>query len=396
MKKLLLMVTAVATLFTACNKEADHNNVKHDHSADIVGTWTCLTADYAEALIINADGSAVSYGVENGEYWENVKGSVIVDGDNITMNFEDNDNLTGHFDIIPGQSFSLFEDSGERYIYQYCANDLSEEIIGMWVSTDNSSDEDNNVLIQIFYENGKSTYTGFAPLDGEIILNKESNYNVIGDVNFQEINGKYTAWKLSYFKNGTSSGDIMTNTNGDFTESWLRVKQHLNLTGLEYAYSTAYITNAKGKDEDFSILGSTFNIANIEGGNFDVIFGSDLFCVELNANSIKHMFRIDGQHAEFNAPITVDGNKVTLEMSEVNPAFRTVTMYMFQDANDSQLHMYMPTKSFINYIANLGIRTLLLEGKIDITDTAAVDKVFADMEARIESINVSFVFKARK
>ena len=71
-------------------------------------------------------------------------------------------------------------------------------------------------------------------------------------------------------------------------------------------------------------------------------------------------------------------------------------MYMFQDANDKQLHMYMPTNSFINYIANLKIRTLLLEGKIDITDTAAVEKIFADMEARIESINVSFVFKARK
>ena len=138
MKKLLLMFAAVGVLFTACNKETDHNNVKHDHSADIVGTWTCLTADYAEALIINADGSAVSYGVENGEYWENVRGSVIVDGDNITMNFEDNDNLTGHFDIIPGQVFSLYEDSGERYIYQYCENDLADEIIGMWLSTDNS------------------------------------------------------------------------------------------------------------------------------------------------------------------------------------------------------------------------------------------------------------------
>ena len=394
MKKLLLMFAAVGMLFTACDNEPEH--IYDDHSADLVGTWTCLTENYAEALIINADGSAVSYGVEDGEYWENVRGTVVTNGDNITMTFEDNDNLTGHFDIIPGQSFSLYEDSGERYVYNYCENDLSDEIIGMWVSTGNSSTEENDVLIQTFYENGKSTYTGFAPLDDEIVLNKETNYNVVGDVNFQEINGKYTAWKLSYFQNGTSSGDIMTNTNGDFTETWLRVKQYLNLTGLKYAYSTAYITNAKGKDENFSILGSTFNITNIKGSDFDVIFGSDLFSVELNANSIKHMFRIDGQHAEFNAPITVDGNKVTLDMSAVNPAFRTVTMYMFQDANDSQLHMYMPTKSFINYIANLGIRTLLLEGKIDITDTAAVDKVFADMEARIESINVSFVFKARK
>ena len=157
MKKLLLMFAAVATLFTACNKECDHNDIKHDHSADIVGTWTCLRADYAEALIINADGSAVSYGVENGEYWENVRGSVIVDGDNITMNFEDDDNLTGHFDVIPGQAFSLYEDSGERYIYQYCANDLSDEIVGMWIRQDSG-----DMTIQTFAEDGTLTTTASA------------------------------------------------------------------------------------------------------------------------------------------------------------------------------------------------------------------------------------------
>ena len=68
---------------------------------------------------------------------------------------------------------------------------------------------------------------------------------------------------------------------------------------------------------------------------------------------------------------------------------------MFQDANDNQLHIYMPTKSFINYFANLQIPTLVQEGKLDTTDAAAVAKVFADMEARIESINVSLVYKAR-
>ena len=36
----------------------------------------------------------------------------------------------------------------------------------------------------------------------------------------------------------------------------------------------------------------------------------------------------------------------------------------------------------------------MVEGKIDPTDDAAVAKVYADMEARVESINVSFVMKA--
>ena len=67
---------------------------------------------------------------------------------------------------------------------------------------------------------------------------------------------------------------------------------------------------------------------------------------------------------------------------------------MFQDADDSQLHIYMPTSTFIDYMANMVIREMLAEGKLDPTDAAAVAKVYADMEARVESINVSFVFKA--
>ena len=99
---------------------------------------------------------------------------------------------------------------------------------------------------------------------------------------------------------------------------------------------------------------------------------------------------------EFDTPITIEDNKVTLDMSVKNSALRNVDMYMFQDADDSQLHIYMPTDAFINYFVNLEIPALIKEGKLDPTDAAAVEKVFADMEARIQSINVSFVLKARK
>ena len=406
MKKLLLMFAAVGMLFTACNNEADDNNVKHDHSADIVGTWSCLTADYAEVLIINADGTAVSYGVEDGEYWENVSGSVIVDGDNITMNFEDNDNLTGHFDIIPGQSFSLYEDSGERYIYQYCANDLSDEIVGMWIRQDSG-----DMTIQTFTENGTLTTTAsVSELHPDELVQQVSKYKVVGDLRFHIFldetieHDRCLPARLTYAPNGTAYGDIMSityyvPTDNDFvktTSSFLRVKNNLNLAGKKYAYSSAYVTNAKGKDENFSILGQTFNITNIDGGDFDVIFGADLYSLVLNANSITHKFRPNGQDVEVTTPITVDGNKVTLDMSTINPACRKVEMFMFQDADDSQLHIYMHTKAFINYFVNLGIPDLISEGKLDPTDATAVEKVYADMEARVESINVSFVFKARK
>ena len=174
----------------------------------------------------------------------------------------------------------------------------------------------------------------------------------------------------------------------------LRIKQSLDLTGKTYDYSSAYVSNAKGTDENFTMLGHTFNMANINAGNFDMMFRSDLFCVVLNANSITHKFRPNGQDIEVETPITVEGNKVTLDMSAINPACRNVEMYMFQDKDDSQLHIYMPTSSFVNYFVNLGIPDLIAEGKLDSTDAAAVAKVYADMEARVESINLSFVMKA--
>ena len=406
----LMAIALVAMLgFTACDKDCDHEFIEHDHSADLVGTWTCLTENYAEALIIKADGTAVSYGVEDGKYWENVKGTVTVKENNITMIFEDDDNWTGHFDVIPGMAFSLFEENGERYIYQYCANDLSDEIVGMWVCTYVPWME-ADMAINVYQADGKAFFTGFVgDADFDYASNVETTYKVIGDLMFQsnpmsyEGAPKYLAFRMNYSPNGSEYGDVLTNTNimafGDetieTTASMIRIRQSLDLTGKVYDYKSAYVTNAKGKD--FSIMGNIFNIANINAGDFDIILGSTLFCVELNANSIKHKYILNGQDKVFDAPITVDGNKVTLDMSAVNPALRKVEMYMYQDADDSQLHMYMHTDAFINYFANLEVVTLIEEGKINQTDEAAIAKVFADMEARVESINVSFVMtKAAK
>ena len=69
---------------------------------------------------------------------------------------------------------------------------------------------------------------------------------------------------------------------------------------------------------------------------------------------------------------------------------------MFQDADDSQLHIYMPTNAFVNYFANIEIASLEAAGEIDKTDAAAVAAVFDRMDERVETINVSVVLKATK
>ncbi len=408
------MFAAVGVLFTACNKECDHNDVKHDHSADIVGTWTCLTENYAEALIINADGSAVSYGVENGEYWENVRGSVIVDGNNITMTFEDNDNLTGHFDIIPGVGFSLFEDSGERYIYQYCEKDLADEVVGMWVCNDGHSTLENDMAIITYSENGKMTMTApnsaFIPDD---FVNQVCDYKVVGDLlfklfpkdNFAGGGNPYLVSRVAYTPNGTSMGDILIEKqhtpteNGimELTFSFLRIKQYLDLANKSYDYNNIYVTNVKAKDAEFEFAGQTLNLANMDGRILDKMMKTLLFNVSFpSADEIVYNYHYNGENVPMPAPIVVDGNKMTIKKSANNPACKDIDVWTFQDQDNTQMHMYMPTYAFENFLANTIVEMMASEGKLDLNNTEKVAEIYDAVTDAIETINVSFIFKAAK
>lgn len=405
-----LAVALVAMLgFTACDKDCDHDFIEHDFTQDIVGTWTSLNGELAEAMVIKADGSFTTTGVMRGGSLYEETGTIKVVNNKVTLAFDgDNEAYEGRLEFVAGKSLSIvmFDDNDVRLTYDYCEEDLADEVVGMWVCNDTPNAQKNDIAIISYFENGTSTFTGMIPNAESYMVTANSSYKVVGDLLFQknaeENSTLYLAMRLVYTPNGTSFGDILTqktyvnveNKRVETSMTYLRVKQSLNLNGQTYAYKSAYVTNAKGKDEDFTMFGRTFNMANINAANFDMAFGADLFCVVLNANSMTQKFRPDDLNLEVVTPITVDGNKVTLDYSAENPACRKVEIYMFQDKDNTQMHMYMPTSSFIDYIANMVIREMLAVGKIDPTDTAAIEKVYADMEARVESINVSFVMKA--
>ena len=417
MKIFKLMAVALVAMFgfAACDKDCDHDFIEYDNTKNLVGTWTCLEEDQSEAMVINPDGSFNVTGIMQGGYMYESKGTIKVVNNKVSLVFEgDKDVTEGRLELVAGKSLSIVinEEYDIRLTYDYCDNDLADEVVGMWVCNEGVSGAEKDMGIITYSEDGKAMFTGNNVTENnDNLVGLESTYKVVGNILFQTISypsnsgvDSYMAIKLTYAPNSTSLGDVMTQTTylpkadgvQKSTSSWLRIKQSLDLTGKTYDYSTAYVTSAKGKDEDFTIMGNTFNIAKIKAYDFDKLFGADLYNVVLNANSITHKFRPNGQESEVDIPITVEGNKVTLDMSVVNPACRNVEMYMFQDADDSQLHMYMHTDAFINYFANLMIPTLVAEGKLDTTNAAAVEKVFTDMEARVESINVSFVFKALK
>ena len=401
----IMAVALVAMLgFNSCSEDCDHVFIEHDFTQDIVGTWTCLNGELAEAMVIKADGSFTTTGVMKGGSLYEEKGTIKVVNNKVTLAFDgDKDTFEGRLEFVAGKSLSIvmFDDNDVRLTYDYCENDFSDEIVGMWVCTEGVfGNEEESSIIVTYKDNGKAYFSGFFPETNGYVNQIESNYKVIGNMIFSSVEDgtRYLIKEIDIIPNGTELGDIMTTydlTTGT-NPSFLRIKQSLNLTGT-YDYSSAYISNVKGKDEDFTILGHTFNMADIKGGNFDMLFRSELFCVDLNTNTItQHFLPANGQDVAIKIPTTVEGNKVTLDYSAVTSGLRKVDMYMFQDADDSQLHMYMHTDAFINYFANLEVATMLQAGEINSTDAAAVEKVYTDMKSRIESINVSFVFKARK
>jgi hypothetical protein len=327
------------------------------------------------------------------------------------MNFEDNDNLTGHFDIIPQQAFSLYEDSGERYIYQYCENDLSDEIVGMWVCNETPSAEKNDMLIMTYNADGTTLFTGYSYEADVFSNNVEASYKVIGDLLIHKQPdiaveyglAQYNAMRVKYIPNGTALGDIKTlqayaKVGENYVETnttWLRVKQSLDFShNVKYDYSSSYVTNVKGKDEEIEFAGTTINFNTLNGEVMDKMLKNILFSVSFpEEGKISYNCFFEGGPKSIDAPIKIEGNKMTIEMSKNNAIYRDVDVYAFQDVDGCQLHMYMPTKSFENFVANVSVVTMAKKGKLDLNDAAAVAEVFTMIENAIDSINISIIFK---
>ena len=403
MKNLKLLVVALVAMFgfVACEEHVCND---YDHSADLVGTWTCMDEDFAEALVISADGTVVSTRFFKNEYYEDVKGKIVLENGNVNFTFEDGGNFKSHFDIIPGMAFSFLNEEGERLTFNYCANDLADEVVGMWVC--NGADAASMAIVT-YDEKGKSAFTAVAPEMEGFMLMSETNYKVVGDIMFGMETGadgvsQYIITRLVYTPNGTSLGDILTQKmylpteNGliENVSSWLRVKQSLDLAGKKYDYIKTFVTNVDGLDKDINFMGFEFNFAKMDGVKLDKMLKTLLFNVEFpDANTIKYSCHYNNEPMSLDAPIVVDGNKMTVKMSTKNAAYKDVDLYTFQDKDNTQMHMYMPTYAFVNFFGNMQATIMSQMGNLDLTDAAAVKAVFDSIDEAVETINVSFVME---
>jgi hypothetical protein len=188
----------------------------------------------------------------------------------------------------------------------------------------------------------------------------------------------------------------MSMINGSFTSTWLRVKQNLDLAGNKYDYIKTFVTNVKGEDKDIPFLNTSFNFAKMDGAIIDKFLKSTLFSVEFpKANEIKYSFLVDGKSNFMSAPIEVEGNKMTIKMSANGP-YHDVVVYTFQDQDNTQMHMYMPTTSFEKFFANTSVHVMLGNGQLKENDTEEIAGVYKTIADAVESINLSIVMSQSK
>lgn len=409
-----LAITLVVVLgFSSC-KPNGGDWAEVDYSNDIVGTWTCLQENFAQAFVFNENGTALTTGVKDGEYWEIVEVTWKVENNKLTLSYGDNTS-EALLEIIPGEALALvYNDDNERNIFQYCTEDLSEEIIGMWVCNDTPNGTDSQMSINTYNEDGTNIFTGVVPGTDSYIVNETTKYNVVGDLMFkkriddqvEDGTVKYIAARLKYAPKATSLGDIMNHTQYISTEngkeeiviSYLRVTQGLNLPGKKYEYSNAYVSNVKALDEEIELLGSSINFADIDASYFDMVSQGLYFDVEFTeTNIMKYTYNQNGQSLNYEVPFVVEDNILTIKMSEKGSALKDITFYAFQDAYDCQMHLYMHTDAFVNFFTNEQaiMLTMMQVGDI-VNDAAAVEEIHKVIDEAVESINLSIVMKSDK
>lgn len=390
MKVFKLMAIALVAMLGLNSCSNEQNFIEVDHSADLVGTWTCLEANYASSLVFTADGKVVSSGLSGGEYWEDMNGVFSTENNQLSISFENGHTFDGRLDMVANRCMSIANEDGTLHTYNYCANDFADEIVGMWVVANGGPD----MTIETFNEDGTAIFTGIV--GEQMNLNVEINYQVVGDLMFYTIAAGQTthiAYRLIYSPNATSYGDLMTwQLNDDFSFTRLRIKQSLDLAEQKYDYIKTFISNVKGEDKDIEFFNTTFNFAKFDNSILDKFLKSTLFSVHFpDANTIEYSFLLGEQLTSMQAPIAVDGNKMTIKMSELNAVYRDVDVYTFQDQDNTQMHMYMPTSSFENFLGNMQLNIMAAKGQADLAEADAVKAVFDTIENAIETINVSLV-----
>ena len=407
MKLLKLWVIALVAMscFTACNNDCGHDFIEHDYTKDLVGTWSVIGPDAAEALVIKADGTMEFTGVHDGEFLETTARYEVVNN-RMTIIWEDGTVDKGRLDVVAGSVFSMIvdEETGAGYYFTYCYEDLSDKLVGSWLVQSDETSE-----IHSYYEDGTTDCVAYYYHLGEQFETVVSGtYKLVGDILFESV--EYAedvvlsfGSRISYTPGGSPFGDVMTSTSLYMQENELleevssvvRVKPSLDLADRKYSYAGCQVANVKGDDMDIEFMGYKFNFGKMDGSGLDVMLKTLFFNIEFpDANQLSYSYQYNNGKETFNAPVVAEGNKITVKMSEKVPALKDVVFYTFQDVDCNQLHLCMDKVAFVNFYTNM--QAMLLEGtdeQFDITDAGSVNAIYNNINNAVETIKLSIIME---
>ena len=406
MKNLRFIAIAIVAIlsFTTCEKDCGHDFIEHDYTKDLVGTWSVIGPDSAEALVIKADGTMEFTGIHERKLIESTARYELANN-RMKIFWDDGSEDEGRLDVVAGCDFSLTidEETGAGYYFAYCNEDFSDEIIGSWLTqTDNTSE------IWTYREDGTTGCTAYYyHLDEQYETAVTGTYKLVGDILFETVvygEGMTLSFgsRISYAPNGSPFGDVLTNTSlsmsGDEVEetvaSVVRVKPSLDLAGKKYDYSSCDITNVKGADMDIEFMGYKFNFAEMDGSGLHKMLNAILFNIEFpDANQLNYSYVSE----TFNTPVETDGNKLTIKMSAKMPALKDVTFYTFQSTDGAQMHLCMDETAFVNFYTNMqAILMDAVDEQFDITDADSVNAIYNNIDNAVETIKLTIVMSKAK
>lgn len=204
MNKLKMIAMAMIAIlmsasFIAC--DSDDNNTKN---INLKGRWYAQTEQVRNLLIIKDDNSVITYKVSDYESWEDVKGNLTVDGNEINIYFEDGNSLSGICSIK--DNILIVNTANGEYKYSRLAENTN--LVGGW---------------------NYSTITFSAkPIKDEIVIPGGTINGVEVPptiMQTSQLSGKFIEYAAQrYFRN------VKFNNNGTMTYSVLKEEQELSMT----------------------------------------------------------------------------------------------------------------------------------------------------------------------
>ena len=120
MKIFKILVVALVTMcgLNSCSEDCDHDFIEHDYTKELIGTWSVIGPDYADVMVIKADGTREFTTLDEGEIYES---TARYEGKNnrMTLTWDDGTVEVGRLNVIAGNVFAMIldEESGAGYYY---------------------------------------------------------------------------------------------------------------------------------------------------------------------------------------------------------------------------------------------------------------------------------------